>query len=66
MTSRRLSRRLAPILLIAEIALLFSICRDIAYVSTRRLYLNHRVEEVTLSSSRMDRSRSARSTRYEP
>lgn len=51
MTYPTLSRWLPRILLIVEIALLFSICRDVAYVSTRRLYLTRRVEQVTPSTA---------------
>jgi hypothetical protein len=47
----RLSRALPHLLLIVEIALFLSICRDIALVTTRRLYLAHRVEEPTPSSA---------------
>jgi hypothetical protein len=51
MTYPGLRRWLPRILLIVEIALFFSICRDVAYVSTRRLYLTRRVEQVTPSTA---------------
>ena len=48
---RRLSRHLPGVLLIVECALILSIFRDVGYVTTRRLFINHRVDDVTRSSA---------------
>lgn len=48
---RRLTRLLPRILLIVEIALVLSICRDFGYVTTRRFYISHRVDDVSRSSA---------------
>ena len=45
----RLARHLPRLLVIAEIALVFSIFRDVAYVTTYRLYISHRVDDASRS-----------------
>lgn len=48
---RRLSRHLPGALLIVEITLILSICRDVGYVTTRRLFINQRVDDVARSAA---------------
>jgi hypothetical protein len=48
---RRLSPHLPRMLVIVEAALMLSIARDIGYVTTRRLYIDQRVDDATRSAA---------------